>query len=54
MLDKQATNYLFILKSAEISPCKIQSLLDYDRDHVLDPVTLKRLGGLREKSFKTA
>ena len=31
MLQKQAKNYLFIKKGAEMSPCEIQSLLDYDR-----------------------
>ena len=31
MLNKQAENYLLIQKSAEISPCEIRSLLEYDR-----------------------
>ena len=41
MLHKQAKNYLLIQKSAEISPCEIRSLLDYDRGQCAESSYLK-------------
>ena len=41
MLHKQAKKYLLIPKSAEISPCEIRSLLDYDRGQCAESSYLK-------------
>ena len=41
MLHKQGKNYLFIKKSAEMSPCQIRSLLDYDSGQCAESSHLK-------------
>ena len=41
MLHKQAKIYLLIQKSAEIYPCEIRSLLDYDRGQCAESSYLK-------------
>ena len=41
MLHKQTKNYLFIRESAEMSPCEIRSLLDYDRGQYAESSYLK-------------
>ena len=41
MLHKEATNYLLIKESAEMPPCKIQYLVDYDRGQCDDSSYLK-------------
>ena len=44
---KQAKYCLSIHKSAEISPCEIQSLLDYDRSQCAESSYLKTMNNVR-------
>ena len=46
MLHKQVKNYQFIKESAEISPCDIRSLLDYDKGRVREGSEATRYFGV--------
>ena len=45
MLHKQAKNYLFVKKSAEMFSCEIRSLVDYDRGQFAESSYLRGGGG---------